>query len=184
MSEYITALGILLNNYNTTIYENRFLVGGALEVFTILLLQEAGIPAQPYGDETADGDIILPRRKLLSVKGSFTQRTHSIRLINTMGDTMPVWNTATLFVLSGVGIVYGDPQMIEPNEDLTKSKDALLLNSHGLKKIMADQKNIFPMPIPTKPDSTLTQRSLKASAAVAKQIIIEERLDTLRSYFS
>lgn len=37
--EYECAVKILLEKYNTTIYENRFTVGGALEVFTCALLR-------------------------------------------------------------------------------------------------------------------------------------------------
>ncbi|MGC6484699.1 MAG: hypothetical protein ACON4P_03420 [Candidatus Puniceispirillales bacterium] len=181
VEEYVTALDILLRRYNTTIYENRFVVGGALELFTLFLLQNAGIAAQAYGDETAEGDLILPRNKMLSIKGVFTSGRHTARLINTMGDAEPEWKTATLFVLADVGIVYGDPSMIDPAKHLTKTRDALVLNASGLETIMSREKNIFSMPIPRKPDTRMTRQSLKASEAVARQIIIEARLKTLQA---
>ena len=43
--DYEQAIRTLVERYNTTIYENRFVVGGAVEVFTWALLRSAGIAA-------------------------------------------------------------------------------------------------------------------------------------------
>ena len=39
--EYETAIAMLLERYNTTIHENRFVAGGAVEVFTYALLNQS-----------------------------------------------------------------------------------------------------------------------------------------------
>lgn len=178
VAEYEQAVKILLERYNTTIYENRFIVGGAVEVFTLFLLRSAGIPAQGYGDETAAGDIILPSKRLLSIKCSFTGAKDDIRLINTMGQARSFWQTATLFILSGVGIVYGDPAMAE-DTDLKRSKDALMLRRKAVERFAENDKNLFPVNIAQKASKVMTRFSHKASTAVAKQILYEQKLETL-----
>ena len=100
--EYEDAVAILAQRYNTTIYENRFVVGGAVEVFTYALLKTVGIDCTLYGDQSAAGDILLPGDHKLSVKSRFT-RTGPITLANKRGQGARVWQTATLFVLCRSG---------------------------------------------------------------------------------
>ena len=109
--EYEIGIRTLIERYNTTIRENRFVVGGVVEIFTMALLRSTGIEVSAYGAESVAGDLILPDLKMFSVKSSFTS-SGSIRLVNTMGDSATNWTTATLFVLANVGIVYGDPLMV------------------------------------------------------------------------
>ena len=168
----------MLERYNTTIYENRFIVGGVVEVFTLALLRSGGVPANGYGDETARGDLILPNNKRLSVKGRFTKGKSSIRLINTMGDSIPDWTTPTLFVLSNIGIVYGDPDMVD-SKYLKKTKDALTLHDEALVKIRENANNVIQVNIPYKPPKEMTRFSHKASMPVARTIMFEQKLKTL-----
>ena len=44
---YLDAVADVVEHYNTSIFENRFTVGGAVELITLLLLRECGISAQP-----------------------------------------------------------------------------------------------------------------------------------------
>ena len=67
--EYELAIHTLLEHYNTTIYENRFVVGGAVEVFTYALLRSVEIECKLYGDQGQDGDGLLPNGRKLSVTG-------------------------------------------------------------------------------------------------------------------
>ncbi len=55
---------------NTAIYENRFIAGGAVEVFAFALLRTVGIECTLYGDQAMVGDILLPNDRKLSVKSS------------------------------------------------------------------------------------------------------------------
>lgn len=178
-TEYETAVSTLLNLYNTTIYENRFVVGGAVEMFTLALLRSVGIPATPYGDQTAAGDIILPNNLMLSVKGSFTG-AGNIRLINKQGGGHREWQVATLFVISGIGIIYADPDMVEADE-LIDSTDAIQLKRNALVRIASDSKNVIAVDIPLKPPTSQTLFSRKASDAVARQILTDMKLHNLQS---
>lgn len=178
LAEYERAFSVLVERYNTTIHENRFVVGGAIEVFTLFLLRAAGIDADAYGAQTASGDIILPNNKMLSVKASLTGRPADIRLINTMGDGDTEWTTATLFVLSGTGIVYGDPSMAS-DDDLHRTKDALLLRRSAVARLAAHPTCKLGMNLVSKPPTRMTRFSHKASTAVAKQILFEQKAAVL-----
>lgn len=178
-AEYEIGIKNLLERYNTTIYENRFIVGGVVEIFTLALLRSTGIAVFDYGSETAAGDLILPEGRMFSVKSSFT-KTGDIRLINTMGESDTVWKTATLFVLSNVGIVYGDPSMTVEG-DLKRVKDALTIKRAAVNRFAEDVSNLVPLDVPLKPPKESTGNSAKASSAVAKQLMNEYNLvDLLR----
>ena len=69
--EYEIAIFTLLERFNTTIYENRFVVGGAVEMFTCALLRAVGIDCILYGSQSTAGDLLLPNDKKLSIKASF-----------------------------------------------------------------------------------------------------------------
>ena len=170
--EYELAVATLVERYNTTIYENRFIVGGAVEVFTYALLRSVGIDCTLYGDQAKSGDILLPNDKKLSVKGTFTGGASEVRLMNKQGGGARVWDTATLFVVSGVGIVYGAPDMVSP-ENIKDMSDAIVLKRKGLQNLIADHDNVFELEISQKPPTEMTGFSHKASTAVAKQILFE-----------
>ena len=109
--DYQIAVKTLVERYNTTIYENRFVAGGAVEVFTCALLRSVGIDCTLCGDQAQGGDILLPNNRMISLKSSF-RGIADIRLLNQMGTGERRWDTATLFVISGVGIVFGAPDMV------------------------------------------------------------------------
>lgn len=173
VAEYESAIRVLAERYNTTIYENRFIAGGAIELFTLLLLRSAGVSAQPCGDETASGDITLPGGSMLSIKANLTGKPRNERLINTMGDSVAAeWTTATVFVLSGKGLVYGDPSMADES-DMRRAKDALLISAAAVKRFADTPDCLIPLDIASKPHTRMTYFSHKASNAVAKQILFE-----------
>lgn len=177
-SEYEAAISILVERYNTTIYENRFVVGGAVEVFTYALLRSVGLDCTLYGDQAKSGDILLPNDKKLSVKGTFTGGASDIRLMNKQGGGERIWDTATLFVISNVGIVYGTPEMVDPGY-IQDAHDAVVLKRRGLQSIMNERANVFEMDIRQKPPTEMTGFSHKASTAVAKQILFEMKSTNL-----
>lgn len=183
LEEYRRAVTVLVERYNTVIYENRFVVGGAVEIFTTMLLRSAGVPAVGYGDETASGDIILPRRRMLSVKSTFAKKWREVRLVNTMGEGTTGWSTATLFVIAGVGIVYGDPDMAQA-EDLHRAKDALMLRRAAVERFAEDERNVVAINLPYKAPAEMSHLSLKASTVLARQIMSEQGLENLLNQFS
>ena len=176
--EYEQVISVLVERYNTTIYENRFVVGGAVEVFTYALLRSVGIDCNLYGDQAKSGDIILPNDKKLSVKGTFTGKISNVKLINQMGKGERVWNTATLFVIANHGIVYGTPEMVDP-EDIHDVNDGVELKARSIRSLVSDSRNVFEINIAQKPATEMTGFSHKASTALAKQILFESKASRL-----
>ena len=177
-AEYETGVKHLVERYNTAIYENRFTVGGVVEVFTLALMRATGIEIEGCGSEAQGGDLILPNGRMFSLKSSFT-RGGSVILVNTRGDSRTDWKTATLFVLSNVGIVYGDPDMAE-EDDLNRAADNLHIKRSALNRFAQDPLNLIPMEIPLKPPTEMADSSMKASDAVARQLMNELNMHTLR----
>ena len=177
--EYETGIKHLVERYNTAIYENRFTVGGVVEVFTLALMRSTGIEIKGCGSEAQGGDLILPNGRMFSLKSSFT-RGGSVILVNTRGDSGTDWRTATLFVLSNVGIVYGDPDMAQ-EDDLNRVADNLQIKRTALSRFAEDPSNLIPMEIPLKPPTEMADTSMKASDAVARQLMNELNMHTLRN---
>jgi len=180
--EYENACNILIERYNTTIRENRFTVGGAVEVFTCALLRTVGIDCNLYSEQSTHGDLILPNHKLLSIKGVFTGGADNVGILNKQGKGTRDWTTATLFIVSEVGIVYGTPDMVSP-EHLKDKPDQLMLHKKGLTQIISDAKNIVPMELSKKPPTEMAGFAQKASVAVAKQIMRETESELLIGAF-
>jgi hypothetical protein len=176
-AEYETGIKHLVERYNTAIYENRFTVGGVVEVFTLALMRSTGIEIEGCGSEAQGGDLILPNGRMFSLKSSFT-RGGSVILVNTRGDSGTDWETATLFVLSDVGIVYGDPDMAQ-EDDLNRAADNLQIKRTALNRFAQDPLNLIPMEIPLKPPTEMADSSMKASDAVARQLMNELNMHTL-----
>ena len=172
--EYEEVLRILVERYNTTVYENRFVVGGAVEVFTCALLRSVGIDCTLYSDISKSGDILLPNDKKLSLKATFKGGLTSIRLLNKMGEGERIWDTATLFVVAEIGVIYGTPDMVLP-EHIKDVTDAVELKRAGLKQLTENEANIFNVHISRKPPTEMTGFSHKASTAVAKQLLFETK---------
>ncbi len=181
--DYELACAALVERYNTTIHENRFLVGGAVEVFTYALLRSVGIPCNLYADTTRSGDILLPNDKKISVKSRFEGGPKTVTLINKKGGGERTWETATFFVLAEVGIVFGIPTMVSKKyiKDTGDSQDIL---KAGVEELMMDTANVIEMELIRKPPTEMAGFSHKASAAVARQILQETSADSLLKAFS
>ena len=147
--EYELGIEHTLTEYNTRIRENRFIVGGIVEIFTLALMRSAGIEIEPCGKEAVRGDLILHSGQMFSVKTSFTGKG-AIKLINKMGDSTPPWETSTLFVVSNIGIIYGDPSMVTET-DLNPGGDSLDLKRSAFTRFAQDPTNLIEMAIPLKP---------------------------------
>ena len=77
------------------------------------------------------GDILLPNDRKISIKGTF-KGIANVRLLNKMGEGDRQWKTATLFVVSGLGVVFGAPDMVYKTH-LKNVGDALVIRKAGLK---------------------------------------------------
>lgn len=180
--DYERAISILVELYNTTIYENRFVVGGAVEVFTYALLRSVGIDCNLYGDQSKSGDILLPNDRKLSVKSTFTGGPTNVTLMNKRGGGTREWDTATMFIVSEVGIVFGAPDMVGP-EHIRDVSDSVELHKTGLAVLIEDRTNVIEMEISRKPPTEMTGFSHKASTALARQILYEAKAKSLVSAF-
>ena len=179
-TEYELGVKRAITKYNTTIRENRFLVGGIVEVFTLALMRSTGIEIEACGKDAVRGDLILPSGEMFSVKSCFTKAS-SIKLINTLGDSNPSWNTATLFVLSNYGIVYGDPTMKEEN-DLTRTRDSLNIKRKAFTRFAQDSSNLIEMNIPLKPPLEMDNSKDIESITIAIKLMHELEMVNLLSY--
>ena len=180
--EFELAIATLLERYNTTIHENRFVVGGAVEVFTYALLLTVGIDCTLYGSQSRSGDILLPNDRKLSVKGTFVGGPTNVKLMNKQGGGDREWDTATLFVVSGIGIVFGAPDMVI-GEHVRDTSDGVELRKAGLVALIENPANVMQMEIVQKPPTEMTGFSHKASTAVARQILFEMKSESLLGAF-
>ncbi|MBC6407698.1 MAG: site-specific DNA-methyltransferase [Rhodobacteraceae bacterium] len=161
--EYVKAIEEVLYRYNTTTHENRFIVGGALEVFTACLLRSVGIWCYE-GDPKNPGSLLLEQGKILSIKGSFTGGISDVKLMNKLGDGHRQWAAATLFVVSGVGIVYGDPTNVDPKH-IKQVSDGLVLKKAGIEELASQSENILRINIPQKKRTGNTQKTVSRDIA-------------------
>ncbi len=167
---YTSALSDIHERYNTSIRENRFTVDGTVEMFTLALLRACDVSAQPAGEEGVSIDIHLAGNTGISIKSQFTQSRSAFRLINTLGDSGSEWQTATFFVVAGIGIGYADPDLL-PDASYRLS-DAVMLPWRPLQSLWEDNPQwIHPMNIPFKSPTVETGRSLVASYAIAHEVL-------------
>ena len=140
-------------------------------------MRSTGIEIEPCGDVGVGGDLRLSTGEMFSVKGCYTERRNVI-LINTRDASNTPWTTATLFVLSGIGIIYGDPSM-EVEGDLKRTRDGLQIKHAAVNRIASDPVNRISMSIPFKPSTEEAIYSKKMSDAVALQLMTELELKIL-----
>lgn len=176
-AEYELGIENLIERYNTSIYENRFIVGGIVEIFTLALMRSTGIEVQGCGAEAQGGDLILPTGEMFSIKSSFTKYGNII-LINTRGDSNTKWSTATLFILSNIGIVYGDPSMVV-EDDLKRVKDSLEITRAALRRFAEDPSNRILMNIPLKPPKEKEGTRNQDSVSLARKLMREFKMERL-----
>jgi hypothetical protein len=161
-------LAQLLGRFATSVRENRFVVGGALEVILTAALRAAGVAAEDVGISEERIDIRIPNGGF-SVKGHFSG-TGNIRLINVLGDsTQAEWSEGTLFVLHGMGIGYSDPELLGAGAT-KREKDAIVLRYNQLRQFLETNPAYFislQVPQATKEE----KQSELVSRAVAREIL-------------
>lgn len=168
LDEFLKMLGILISEYDTSIRENRFIVGGATERILAAAMRTVDIVARSRGLEQTGEDIMVGDSRF-SVKSSFTGKRDPIRLVNTLGQgNKQRWQVATIFILANRGIGYADPDLL-PNA--TKfSGDALILKRKLLDELHTNKpKWFFKCAVPAKGTDGSQRRA--ASEAVAIEII-------------
>ena len=178
LKEYEAAIRDLHTRYNTTIYENRFIAGGAVKVFTYALLRASGVRVGMCEHGVTDGKLILPNNKNLSVKSTFGEDSSDIKLINTRGQNETNWNVATLFIIAGKGILYADPDMVQES-DLERAKDGLTIPGAVLDKLAKRSNYLIEADISYKQPTEKAKFNHRASMAVAQKIMSDNKMSTL-----
>ncbi|MCF6192525.1 MAG: hypothetical protein L3J76_05280, partial [Candidatus Hydrothermae bacterium] len=107
-----TAILKTMQTYDSSIRENRFVTGGAIEVILGSALRVANIHIVHKGPQQSRLDLqyIDDPSQGFSVKSMLKPSNSGTRLINVMGHTPSVdmWDHAVIFVLP-TGLVYADP---------------------------------------------------------------------------
>lgn len=175
--EFLDAISRLLTEYNTTIYENRFVVGGAIEYILVAAFNALdSVRAKHIGKFNDRLDIEAGKKDdrektaHYSIKGVFAS-PGDIRLINVLGEGGNAeWKEPTIFVLAGIGIVYAD-YLILP-EATRKTGDALVLVRQSFRKYLeARSEFLIDIKIPHKSGERDLSESKTASEDVARVLL-------------
>jgi hypothetical protein len=163
--EFEKAIQKLVNEYNTANRENRFVVGGALEILFCALLKSLNFQCKWLKEARYDIEVNGIK---FSLKSNFAG-SGDIRLVNILGDERAVWEEPTLFFISDIGICYADPLM---NLETKHTSDALTIKLKDLKNLFESNRDlVISISIPRKPRNS---EAIKiASYDVAKSILEE-----------
>jgi hypothetical protein len=95
-SEFVRAIDKLVAEYDTAIYENRFVVGGAVEFLFVALVRALGFNAGHVGTSEKRGDFEVEGLKF-SLKTNFTGKGEMVEMLMLPGMRQ-------LFLLSQVSV--------------------------------------------------------------------------------
>ncbi|MFN3301937.1 MAG: hypothetical protein ACK413_02865 [Patescibacteria group bacterium] len=165
IKEFEKSLEKLISEYNTANRENRFVVGGALEVLFCALLNSVGFKAEWIKEVRYDIKIDnIP----FSLKSNFIS-LGDIRLINILGNEKVVWEEPSIFFVSELGVCYADPEM---GLKTKHTSEALIINVQEIKSLVnQNSKWHIKISIPRKPRNSQTIKT--ASYDVAKSVLEE-----------
>jgi len=173
------ALRALLTEYDTTIRENRFTVGGAVEHIIGAAMRAAEIDVVNRGKTSMGSDLALRSGRGISVKASFTDPPGDIRLVNTLGDaTGRRWTSATILVLAVVGVGYVDPELL-PGAARAHGDAIILPRLNYMAFLEQHPEWVAVVDIPVKPRAGTTK---VASYAVAEEILSRDDFNLLRKH--
>lgn len=165
-NEVVGAIRDLLTRYGTTVWENRFIVGGAIEQIVGSAGRALGITVDNTGKANQGYDLELPGGQPISLK-ALLSTLGRINLVNVRGSgTGASWNTATIFIIRGEGIGYADPQLLPATAYFTG--DAICIDYQSLADFWNNNTEYFiNVDIPRNPSAPATR---VASDAVAFDI--------------
>jgi hypothetical protein len=178
LQEFVAALHVLVNEYSTTIRENRFIVGGAAERLVAVAMRAIGINAARSRGLSLDEEDIVVGDAQLSVKSTFSRGFHGTRLKNALGTSRrSTWRVGTIFVLGGRGVAYADPGHL--GAEVQRTADALVLPGRALKAhLAAHPELLLQCEIPTKPKDSYGSRA--ASEVVMRDVLTMMERGTAR----
>jgi hypothetical protein len=184
VNEFVKAIEHLLKEYDTSIYENRFIVGGVIEYIFIALLKALGFNASHSGEKDKRTDIAVEyggNELKFSIKTNFTGKG-DIRLINKLGKGSKIfWDEPTIFLISGLGIVYADSRFLG---DRTIDKgDAIVINVNSI-KIFSDENSDYKVNLEIPVKSEISPSFHTASFDIAKSVLERSNSKILIKYLS
>lgn len=142
-------------------------MGGVAERIIAATFVAMGKIAQMHGVVVTRTDILVGKDLHISVKGSFRPKHRTVRMVNVMGESKEAsWQEPTVFVISGIGIGYADPDYL-PNAT-TRSSDVIELSQKLLGGLWEETPSLLiPMSIPFSRDD-------KTGSDVASRIVADE----------
>ena len=170
------AVRLVLTEYDTAIFENRFIVGGVIEYIVLAAINGSGVASGKHVGGIKKGvDVCIdtfrgkPCVAEISIKYS---SSGNIRMINTQGVSADArWNEATLFVLPEVGIVYADAAQISKSA-IVRMRDAISVSRKAiLKHAQRQSEFVLSVSIPEKSEVTSQSHAKTASEDIARAII-------------
>ena len=99
-----------------------------------------------------------------------------------MGSSQTDWTTPTLFVMSKMSIIYGDPLMVT-EDDLRRKSDVLTILKSAINRFAKDEANLIAMDIPPKP-STEQEEYTSIETSIARKITSDLSLSQLSDYLA
>ncbi|GIW67540.1 MAG: hypothetical protein KatS3mg096_408 [Candidatus Parcubacteria bacterium] len=168
IKEFKLAANELIKEYNTANRENRFIVGGAIEILFSVLLKSLNFRVKWLSGEMRY-DLMIDNIGF-SLKTNFTGNG-DIRLINILGNKEAKWEEPTIFLISGIGMCYSDPEI--GNFQTKHTNDALTIN---VKQIINFVKNHpqFLIKIILKKKQRDIQNSTKTASMDVAKVILEK----------
>lgn len=153
--EMTTCIEHFLCIYDQAIHGNRFFGGALGEYLFGCSCRAVGIPVRNRGGEGLPFDLSMLaasrcRGVLLDaasgeaelrfgVKSSFKRSNPSeIRMTNKQGARVPTWTHPHIFIRSGIGIGYADPELLPDVIPAGHNADALKLKFRDLQQLWAD----------------------------------------------
>jgi len=187
-AQYESAIASVVLEYNTSILENRFVTGGAVEIFTMWAMRSAGIDVAQVGAQLRGSDLQLPRGGRISLKGVFAiapqagrAETRTTNLINVQGHIEgAVWADATFFLLAARGLYYADPDLLPDRAYPTGG--ALSIRMKDVVDFGARNPQ-FHCDLAVAEKTALTANSKVASRAVAVETVLAHNLTELQRGF-
>ena len=161
--EFEKALERLIRSYDTRNHENRFVVGGALEVLFCALLRALGFECVWLRERRFDLRI---DGYDFSIKSNFTGRG-SIRLINVMGDGEVKWEEPTVFFVGERGVFYADPCM---GIRVERKSDALTVKVEDILKACEDWRIDIRVPVKQGKSTHIRTASYDVAKSILEQI--------------
>lgn len=166
LKEFELAANKLIKEYNTANRENRFIVGGAIEILFAALLKSLNFKVKWLIGEMRY-DLVINNIDF-SLKTNFTG-SGDIRLINILGNKKAKWEEPTIFLISGIGMCYSDPEI--GNFQTKHTKDALTINVKQIINFVKNHPQYLIKIILNKKQRYIKNNTKTASMDVAQAIL-------------